>query len=173
MEKTNWKKNNDSRYISGEDLKSGLRGLSAEMVVKIVRFQDTDVYDQNQNQKQVKTGFWLATLDGKELYKPLILNVTNAKFCAKEFKSDFMEDWIGKPLVLFACPDKRFNFVARFKKYNPPVTNPTELIKKLQEATNLSQLATIWNALTAEEKNIKSVIDEKERLKASFQNQTN
>lgn len=166
--KTHWRKNNDSRYISGEDLRSGLKGLSPEMVVKIVKFEDTDVYDQNQNQKQIKTGFWLATLDGKTLPKAVILNNTNAKFCVKEFKSEFMEDWIGKTLVLYACPDKRFGHVARFKKYIPSVTDPTSAINKLNQSTSLAELSQNWASLSTEEKNIKSVIDKKDELKAKY-----
>ena len=102
--KTFWKKNNDSRYISGEDLKEGIsinKGLKPEMAVKIVSFEDMETFDQTDNQKKIKTGFILQDLNGNKLYKPVILNTINAKFCIKEFGSGYMEDWIGKPLVLY------------------------------------------------------------------------
>lgn len=46
MEKTHWKKNNDSNFISGEDLISGLKGLKPEMVVVIEKFNDAESFDQ-------------------------------------------------------------------------------------------------------------------------------
>lgn len=125
--KTHWKKNNDSRYISGEDLHSGLNGLLPEMAVIIIRFEDAETFDQSNNKTIIKTGLYLATLDNKPIYKPVILNNTNAKFCVKEFNSEFMEDWIGKPIVLYAQADRRHGYVARFKKYyanQKPIEQP-------------------------------------------------
>ena len=124
MEKlTHWKKNNDSRYISGEDLYNGIslgKGLKPEMVVSIESFEDSETFDQNNQSKVVKTGFILKDEEtGKKIYKPVILNNTNGDFCEKEFASKFMEHWIGKPFVLYAKPDKRHGHVARFKKHYP------------------------------------------------------
>lgn len=120
-EKTHWKKNNDSRYISGEDLQTEFHGLKKEMVVFIDRFEDTETFDQNNNSKITKTGLFLKELNGSALYKPVILNTTNAKTLAKECGSSFMEDWIGKPVVLYAQKDSRHGYVVRFKKYAFPV----------------------------------------------------
>ena len=126
---THWKKNNDSRYISGEDLQNGEvlnKGLRPFMSVVIERFEDSETYDQKQNEKVMKTGFYLKDLDsGKMLYKPVILNNTNAKFCIGEFKSEFMEHWLNKPLVLYAQQDRRHGYVARFRKYVPKKKNKT------------------------------------------------
>ena len=121
MEKTSWKKNLDSRYISGEDLQGGLKGLKPEMTVIIYRFTDSPSFDQKANKDITITALFLKTLDGKDVYKPIILNKTNAKFLSKECGSDFMEDWIGKIVVIFAQPDKRFGFVVRFKPFHKPV----------------------------------------------------
>ena len=57
---THWKKNNDSRYISGEDLKSELKGLKKEMAVVISKFEDAETFDQSANQKMIRTGFFLS-----------------------------------------------------------------------------------------------------------------
>ena len=164
---THWKKNNDSRYISGEDLRSGLNGLSSEMIVVIDRFQDAETFDQTKNAKVVKTGFYLKTLDGKNVYKPVILNNTNAKFCRQEFGSEFMEHWINKPFVLYAMPDKRHGFVARFKKYYPPVqVSDVEGLKKLESCKTLNELIECWkNAISKEEKLLPTIIAKKETLK--------
>ena len=123
--KTPWSKNNDSRYISGEDLQFGLelnKGLKPEMVVKISTFKDSETFDQNAQEKIIKTGLTLIDIEtGNELYKPLILNNINGDFLEKEFGSIYLEDWIGKEFVLYAKADKRHVFVARCKKYYPKV----------------------------------------------------
>lgn len=120
MEKTHWRKNNDSRYISGEDLKSGLNGLKPEMLVVIEKFNDTDSFDKKTQQKTIVTGLFLKEIGGKSLYKPVILNKTNGKFFEKEMGSAFMDDWLNKPVMLYCQPDSRHGFVVRFKKFNPP-----------------------------------------------------
>jgi len=118
--KTHWKKNNDSRYIAGEDLQASLHGLRPEMVVTIDKFNDTDTFDQNTQAKKTATGLFLKELNGTPLYKPVILNATNAKFFTKETGSPFMEDWVGIPVTLFAMKDSRHGYVVRFKKYVLP-----------------------------------------------------
>lgn len=168
MELTHWKKNLDSRYISGEDLQGELKGLKKEMVVVITRFDDADTFDSNTQAKGVKTGFYLKELNGKELYKPVLLNKTNAEFCRKEFKSEFMEHWINKPFVLYAMPDKRFGFVARFKKYYPPQISDVNALGVLSVAENLQQLGEFWATLTAEEKKLPTVMKLKDELKNKF-----
>lgn len=166
---THWKKNNDSRYISGEDLISGLNGLSKEMIVVIDRFQDAETFDQTKNAKVVKTGFFLKELNGKQVYKPVILNNTNAKFCRIEFGSDFMEHWIGKPFILYAMPDKRHGFVARFKKYYPPIQVTDEQgLKLLDLCKSLEDLKKTWNDLSTQEKNLPTIIAKKELLKTTL-----
>tara|TARA_R110000851_G_scaffold265298_1_gene417837 strand:- start:386 stop:919 length:534 start_codon:yes stop_codon:yes gene_type:complete len=170
---THWKKNNDSRYISGEDLQSGVslnKGLKPVMIVQIERFQDSETFDQNQQDKVMKTGFYLKDLDSnKILYKPVILNNTNAGFCIKEFKSEFMENWVGKPFVLFAKPDKRHGFVARFKKHFPKsTTSPDNATKIMNTSTTLDELKANWSKLTPSEQALPVIMKLKEDLKAKL-----
>ena len=166
---THWKKNNDSRYISGEDLQGELNGLKKEMVVVIDRFEDAETFDQTKNAKLVKTGFYLKTLDGKQVYKPVILNNTNAKFCRTEFKSEYREHWVNKPFVLYAQPDKRHGFVARFKKYFPPAqVSDVEPLRLLSLCGTLTDLQTTWNGLSPQEKLLPTVLAKKESLKTTL-----
>lgn len=166
---THWKKNNDSRYISGEDLKSGLHGLKPEMIVIIEKFEDAETFDQTKNTKVVKTGFFLKELNGQPVYKPVILNNTNAKFCRQEFNSEYMEHWLNKPFVLYAMADKRHGFVARFKKYYAPSTvSDVKPLKQLNECNTLSDLQKTWSELSAQEKNLPTVIAKKELLKTTL-----
>ena len=118
--RTHWKKNNDSRYISGEDLKAELNGLKKEMIVTVHKFNDSGTFDQKLQKEVTKTALFLKDAAGKEVYKPAILNNTNAKFFIKEFGSEFMEDWLNRPVTIYAAPDKRHGFVVRFKSYQKP-----------------------------------------------------
>ena len=167
---THWKKNNDSRYISGEDLQNGEiigKGLRKEMIVIIDSFQDVDSFDQNEQKKVIKTGFNLTEIEtGKKLYKPVILNNTNADFCIKEFKSDFMEHWLNKPLILFAKPDKRHGFVARFKKhYAKPTITDVNALSILNASKTLEELKDNWGKLSKEECKLPTVLKAKDDLK--------
>jgi hypothetical protein len=164
--KTHWKKNNDPKYISGEDLKDGIeigKGLAPEMVVIIDRFEDSETFDQNQNAKVIKTGFWLKDLNGNKIYKPVILNNTNADFCIKEFKSQFMEDWLNKPLVLYARPDKRHGYVARFKKYYPPAQiSDVNALKLIESSKDLDDLKSNFLSLIAKTESLKLTLAPKQ-----------
>lgn len=167
--KTHWKKNIDSRYISGEDLKSGLKGLKPEMPVYVDDMKDSPTFDQSTQKEVTKTALWLKELNGNKIYKPVILNVTNAKFFAKEFQSDFIEDWYNKPVVLYAAPDKRFGHVARFKKYYPPAkVTDANAIAVLTSAGTLEELGQKWGSLTGEEKKLPTVLALKESLKTQL-----
>jgi len=169
---THWKKNNDPKYISGEDLKMGVeigKGLKPEMVVTIEKFEDKETFDQNQNAKTLKTGFWLKEVGGKLLYKPVILNNTNAAFCEKEFGSVFMEHWMGKPFVCYAMADKRHGHVVRFKKhYAKSTVSPANGLAVLSESETLEQLGENWGKLSAAEKNLPVVLAKKEALKKTL-----
>jgi len=166
---THWKKNNDSRYISGEDLKSSLNGLKPEMVILITKFEDAKTFDQNTQSEATKTGFFLKELNGADLYKPVILNNTNARFCQKEFNSNFMENWLNKPVILYAKPDKRHGHVVRFKKYYaPPTITDKNGIAVLSKSTTLKELSANWAYLTKEEKNLPTVLAKKETLKTTL-----
>jgi len=145
MEKTHWKKNNDSNFISGEDLQSGLKGLKSEMVVMIEKFNDAESFDQKNQSKIVVSALYLKDLNGKSLYKPVILNKTNAKFFIKETGSEFIDDWLNVPVMLYAMPDKRHGFVVRFKKFAK-----TDLIKD-SENFNKCKLAIQKSGFTMDQ----------------------
>lgn len=165
---THWKKNNDSRYISGEDLKYSLKGLKPEMNVIIEKFSDSETFDQKQQQIIIKTGFILREIGGALLYKPVILNNINAKFCIKEFGSEFMEHWLGKPLTLFAMPDKRHGHVARFKKYYPPQISDKNALDVINASKTLEELKTNWGKITSQEQALPTVLARKEELKLNL-----
>jgi len=168
--KTHWRKNLDPRYISGEDLKASLHGLRPEMVCCVTEMKDAPTFDQSMQKEVTKTSLWLTDLATKQLiYKPVILNVSNAKFFAKEFNSDYIEDWYNKPVVLFAQPDKRFGHVARFKHYFPPAkATDTEALAKLNACTTQDEFKAAWSTISAEEKKLPTVLALKDQLIEKF-----
>lgn len=169
MSQTHWKKNNDSKYISGEDLNAELNGLKKEMDVEVVAFEDVKTYDQNQNEKITKTGLYLKEVGGQQLYKPLILNNTNAKVLAKVANSPIMEDWIGQKVTLFAKADSRFDWVARLKKYvEKNTTNPKPALEKLGKCKDLKSLQEAWTKLKPNEQSLPEVLAKKEELKGKL-----
>lgn len=149
--KTLWKKNLDSKYISGEDLQLGNKGLKPEMVVVIERFNDDKTFDKNKQADVTVSALYLKEVNGVSLYKPVILNKTNAKFFVKECGSDYMEDWLNKPVTVYACKDSRHGFVVRFKSYVKPFL--------LKDSENFK------NAKTALDKGTATI----EKIKARYQ----
>lgn len=141
---THWKKNVDSRYISGEDLLNGLKGLRKEMNVQITSFKDSDSFDQKSNQKTTVTAITMVDIDtGQMLYKPMILNKTNARFFEGEFKSPFIEHWINKPFILFAQADRRHGHVVRCRKFIPQV-DTSQYIAAMNNCKTLDELRNVW-----------------------------
>lgn len=133
--KTLWKKNLDSKYISGEDLQLSNKGLKPEMVVTIERFNDDKTFDKQNNSDVIVSALYLKEVNGAALYKPVVLNRTNAKFFVKETGSDFMEDWLNKPVIVYAQKDSRHGFVVRFKSYvKPNLVKDSEMFKQAKIA---------------------------------------
>lgn len=133
--KTLWKKNLDTKYISGEDLQLSNKGLKPEMVVTIERFNDDKTFDKQKNSDVIISALYLKEVNGAALYKPVVLNRTNAKFFVKETGSDFMEDWLNKPVIVYAQKDSRHGFVVRFKSYvKPNLVKDSEMFKQAKIA---------------------------------------
>ena len=134
-----WKKNLDSKFIAGEDLQSSLNGLKPSMTVTLEKFNDAETFDQTKSAKITVTGLFLKEVGGKELYKPVILNKTNAKFFIKEFNSENLYDWVGKAVTIYAQKDSRHGYVVRFKKYvTPTLIHPSPEFDNCYKAIHTS-----------------------------------
>ncbi|NQY42485.1 MAG: hypothetical protein HRT87_03950 [Legionellales bacterium] len=166
--KTHWKKNNDSTYISGEDLKGELNGLKKDSPVIISRFENGLTYDQNNNEKVTKTVLFFTDEQGKALYKGVVLNNTAAKFFVGEFGSPYVDDWVGKKCNMFAQADKRHGFVVRFKKYFKPPINLEGAKLALNSADSLKGLSSAWSTLSQEEQGNAQIIKLKDELKTKL-----
>jgi len=165
-QKTHWKKNVDTRYISGEDLQNGTaiaKGLQSEMLVEITGQSDAEAYDQGKQEKIIRTALVLRDLKTKQrIYKPILLNKTLALFFAGEFKSDFLEDWFAKPFILFANADKRHGFVVAARKYvvqkKPLHPDNMELLKTKMAAkeTTMDVVEKFYNLTETQREELKN-----------------
>jgi hypothetical protein len=90
------------------------------MIVTLFEQKDATTFDQNKSAKVTVTGLYFKDQLGKQIYKPAILNKTNAKFFEKETGSPYMEDWYGRTVIMFAQKDSRHGHVVRFKSYIKP-----------------------------------------------------
>lgn len=150
---THWKKNVDSRYISGEDLLNGLKGLRKEMNVQIVSFKDSESYDQKANQKTIVTAISMVDVDtGQMLYKPMILNKTNARFLEKEFNSPYLENWLNKTFTIYAQPDRRHGHVVRCRRAIIQV-DTSSYVAAMNNCQTLDELKNIWGQFGAMQTN--------------------
>ena len=168
--KTHWKKNNDSTYISGEDLFNELQGLKKDFPVMLKSFKDGETFDSNSQSKTIKTVLQFTDLNGVDLCKGVLLNNTGAKFFCKEFKSDYIEDWISKPCNIFAQADRRHGQVVRFKKYYKPavIVDVKGAEDILNSCADYDSLIKAWGSLnTNQQANIK-VIALKDKLKTEL-----
>jgi len=163
--RTHWKKNIDSKYISGEDLQHELKGLKKDFPVRLISFNDGETFDQSTQSKTFKTVLNLEDLNGNKLKKGVLLNKTTAKVFEDLTGSPIMEDWIDTVLNIYAQADRRFGFVVRFKKHIAPPVNIESAKTKLNNASDLEELGLAWSTLTKEEKLNTTVIKLKDELK--------
>lgn len=171
--KTPWRKHLDPRYLSGESLLMGMKGLKKEMIVTVCKFEDAPAFDQKLQTEVDKTALWLKEYpSGILVYKPCLLNVERGKFLSKEIGNNslFMEDFdVTKPFVLYAKPDKRHGHVVAFRKYfPPPAITDVNGLSIINKSTTLAELQANWNLLTADEKNLPTVLAKKETLKTQL-----
>jgi len=153
MEKTHWKKNVDSNFISGEDLVAELKGLKKSMRVVVERFDDRETFDQSTQSKIQKSALYLKELGGKSLYKPVLLNKTNAMFFEKVTGSPYLDDWTGVEVILFAQVDSRHGHVVRFKKAAPIVkVDIPAILSRITACKTEEDLKTYFLGLSTEEK---------------------
>lgn len=165
-----WKKNLDSKFISGEDLQASLNGLKPEMNVVIEKFDEDETFDMNVKKKKKITDLFLKEVGGKSLYKPAILNKTNAKFFAKEFESDNVWDWLNKPVTMFAQQDDRHGYIVRYRSAPASLkVDNTEALTKVRGSKDLAELKANYESLAPELKTDGAVKNLATAMKANYE----
>lgn len=108
MEKTHYKKLRNPNFLGSWDLPQG-----KDLVVTITKVENQEVFNPSDNSKEEVV---VVELKG---VKPLIANATNCKNIAKACKSDYIEDWVGKPIALYTTKVKAFGDVVDAVRVRP------------------------------------------------------
>ena len=87
--KTHWKKLQNPKYLGAYALEEG-----RDIILTILRIKQDEVIGP-EGKKEICSVCYF-----KENVKPMILNTTNSKTIAKLFGSNYVEDWIGKPIQI-------------------------------------------------------------------------
>jgi len=96
-ELTHWKKLTNPTYIGAHDLTPG-----QELKITLESVSNEMVSGPDGKQEQCV----VAKIKGAK--KPMILNKTNMKIIAKLLESNYVEDWAGKSIIIYAAKVKAF-----------------------------------------------------------------
>lgn len=89
LNKTHWKKNYDYRFLSGDEIEK-------ELTVTISKVSDEEVFNPSSNSKEKAVAAYF-----KGAKKGIIINKTNAKTISKVVGSVYVEDWVGKKIIIY------------------------------------------------------------------------
>ena len=98
MKKTHFKKLRNPNFIGSYELMNG--DTSTELIVEI-----TDVKNEQVNNGDKIESLMVMYLKDQ---KPMIVNATNSKNIVSALKSPYIEDWIGKKIILYVENIKAF-----------------------------------------------------------------
>jgi len=124
QEKQHWKQATGSKYI-------GAYAVEDELKVKIISIAVEEVSGANGRIDNCI----VAQLDGDN--KPFIINKTNSKTISEIASSPYIEDWVGKEIILFATTTNLKSEVVetlRVRKPKPVLNEKHESFKQIQEA---------------------------------------
>jgi hypothetical protein len=119
-----WKEATGSRYI-------GAYAIEDELKVKIISIAVEEVSSANGRIDNCI----VAQLDGNN--KPFIINKTNSKTISEIASSPYIEDWVGKEIILFATTTNLKGEVVETLRVRKPKTvldEKHDSFKQIQEA---------------------------------------
>lgn len=94
MSKTHWKKLGDPNFLGGYDFDEG-----EVKTLTIAGVENKEAFNPGDKKKET-----VRACIFKENVKPLILNATNSKTLSRLYKSDYIEDWIGRKFNIHFDP---------------------------------------------------------------------
>jgi len=96
-EPTHWRKLINNKYIGAHDFKQG-----QELTVTI----ESIVTEKIKSEKGDEEPCIVARFVGAK--KPMVMNKTNCKIVTKVLETAFVEDWVGKKIILYSAKVKAF-----------------------------------------------------------------
>lgn len=95
---THWKKLNNPDYLGSYDFQP-----NEKRIVTIAKVHQEEVFNPTNQKKEICT-----VMHFQENYKPMILNTTNCKMISELHQSPYIENWVGKKIVLHVEKIKAF-----------------------------------------------------------------
>jgi hypothetical protein len=153
-----WKNFLDKNYLGSHNLEEG-----EEMLLTISKFEGEEKVKTADGDK-VKFVLYF-----KEPVPKMIMNVTNGNILSSLYGSH-PNNWIGKKIQVYAASIRAFGKdqdALRIRDFKPKDANAnvTEHKAKLDVATTLEELGTIWKKLPRSVQSVKEIEDYKNTLK--------
>ncbi len=118
--KTHWKKLTNPNYLGAYSIEDG-----RDLILTIKNVREEQVIGADGKKDDCVVCYFY------ENVKPMILNSTNMKMIAKLYKTNFIEEWIGKKIQVGVEQVRAFGDIVdalRVKKVVPAAENKTERI---------------------------------------------
>lgn len=153
-----WKNFVDKNYLGSHNLEKG-----EEMLLTISKFEGEEKVKTADGEKVAQVLYFM------EPVPKMIMNITNGNTLSSLYGSH-PENWVGKKIQVYAASIKAFGKnqdALRIRDFKPKDENAnvTEYKAKLDVATTLEELGTIWKKLPMSIKSIKEVEEYKNSLK--------
>lgn len=102
MEKTHWKNLHNYEYLGAYSFVNGI----TEVVLTIKEVKKQRVTAPGGSSEDCIVAHFEETNVNGIVVKPMVLNKTNCKIISKVYDSEFIEDWIGKKIIVFSTTTK-------------------------------------------------------------------
>lgn len=103
MEQTHWKKLTNPHYVGAHDLSPG---QELTVTIESIANEVVKMFDGKTLKEETCI---VAKFKGAK--KPMILNKTNCKIIAKNTDTNFIEEWVGKSITIYAAKVRAFGEV--------------------------------------------------------------
>lgn len=100
---THWKKGFDVRYIGSHDFQPN---QELKVTIETIKTENVELFNGSKN--EMKSCVLVTFKGGK---KPMILNNTNCKIITKNLKTPYLEEWVGKTIILYVAKVRAFGEV--------------------------------------------------------------
>lgn len=107
---THWKKLNNPDYLGAYEFQ---RGQEITGTIKTVK---QEIVTNPEGKKEECSVLYFT-----EKYKPLILNVTNAKTIEKMYDTPYIEEWAGKEITMYVARVKAFGDIVEAVRIRPSI----------------------------------------------------
>ena len=154
-----WKNYLDKNYLGSHNLEEG-----EEFLLTIAKFEGEEMVQTADGSKTSKQVLYF-----KEDKPKMILNITNATTLSSLY-GNHPENWIGKQIQIYTANVKAFGKMQdalRIRDFIPKIeVDVLEYGLKMDAATTVEELKTIWSGFPVSVRNNEEMIALKDKVKA-------